>query len=66
MIQQEIYLLQHLAHPRIISLYEYFCSKDNSVVYIVMEYASFGSLSKMIAHRHTKMDFLPEHVSKIR
>lgn len=64
MIQREIYLLQHLAHPRIIRLYEYFCSNENNAVYIVMEYAAIGSLSKMIAHRHTQMDFLPEHVRK--
>ncbi|XP_055324406.1 uncharacterized protein LOC129578992 [Sitodiplosis mosellana] len=57
MIQQEIYLLQNLAHPRIIGLYEYFCSNtDNKCIYIVMEYASNGSLSKMINDQQTFLD----------
>lgn len=63
MIQREIYLLQNLQHPRIISLYGYFCTDDSRIIYIVMEYASFGSLSNMIARRHAQMDFLPEFVS---
>lgn len=62
MIQQEIYLLQHLAHPRIISLMEYFCLSNNDDICIVMEYASYGPLSKMIAERNVQKDFLPEYV----
>lgn len=63
MIQQEIYLLQHLIHPRIIHLYDYFYSNDNAFVFIVMELAAFGPLSKMIAHRRTQLDFFQEVVS---
>lgn len=63
MIQQEIYLLHNLAHPRIISLLDYFCINDNNDICIVMEFASNGSLSKMIADRSNQMEFLPEHVS---
>lgn len=66
MIQQEIYLLQHLIHPRIIQLYDYFYSNDNAFVYIVMELAAFGPLSKMIAHRRTQMEFFQEVVSSVR
>lgn len=61
MIQQEIYLLQNLAHPRIIGLYEYFCSDaDDKCIYIVMEYASNGSLSKMI---NDQRNYFGENVS---
>lgn len=57
MIKQEIYLLQNLAHPRIIGLYEYFCSDNNNeCIYIVMEYASRGSLSKMLNEQQTFFD----------
>lgn len=66
MIQQEIYLLQNLIHPRIVHLYDYFYSNDNAFVYIVMELAAFGPLSKMIAHRRTQMDFFQEAVSSVR
>lgn len=62
MIQQEIYLLQNLAHPRIIGLYEYFCT-DNECknIYIVMEYASHGSLSTLI---NNQLNFFDENVSE--
>lgn len=62
MIQQEIYLLQNLMHPRIIHLYDYFYSNDNAYVYIVMELAAFGSLSTAIAYRRTQMSFFHEIV----
>lgn len=65
MIQQEIYLLQNLTHPRIIHLYDYFYSNDNAFVYIVMELAAFGSLSNEIAYRRTQMQFYDEVVSII-
>lgn len=62
MIQQEIYLLQNLAHPRIIGLYEYFCTdNDHTCIYIVMEFASRGSLSRLINNQQT---FFDEHVSE--
>lgn len=64
MIQREIYLLQNLAHPRIISLLGYFCSETGyDYIYIVMEYASLGSLSKIIAEQNAKHQFFDEQVS---
>lgn len=65
MIQQEIYLLQNLIHPRIIHLYDYFYSNDNAFVHIVMELAAFGPLSKMIADRRSRMEFFQELVSML-
>lgn len=62
MIQQEIFLLHNLIHPRIISLLGYFWSNDNREIFIVMEYASFGSLSMMIGHRRAQMSFFEESV----
>ncbi|XP_031620172.1 serine/threonine-protein kinase nekl-2-like [Contarinia nasturtii] len=65
MIQREIYLLQNLAHPRIISMYGYFCSEtDDEYVYIVMEYAAFGSLSKIIAENCAQHLFFDEQKIK--
>lgn len=64
LIQQEIYLLQNLIHPRIIHLYDYFYSNDNAFVYIVMELAAFGPLSKMITHRRARLEFFHEMVSE--
>lgn len=50
-IQQEIYLLQNLDHPRIISLYSFFYSDDKKFIHIVMEYATLGPLSKLLAQK---------------
>lgn len=49
LIQQEIYLLQHLNHPRVIQLFNYYFSNDGKYIHIVMEYARNGPLSKAIA-----------------
>lgn len=64
-IQQEIYLLQNLIHPRIIKLYSYFYSNDCDYIFIIMEYASYGSLAKLIAQQIKEDRFLNEKVSKI-
>lgn len=65
MIQQEIYLLQNLMHPRVISFYGYFYTSDNKYIHIVMEYATHGALSKLIAERLTEKKPLDESVSVI-
>lgn len=62
MIQQEIYLLKNLVHPRIISLYAYFYSNDGKYIHIVMEYAEHGSLSKLIADKTLKNQRFNENV----
>lgn len=64
LIQQEIYLLQNLTHPRIIKFHGYFYTQDiDKYINIVMEYASFGPLSKLIAERFSQRLFLEENVS---
>lgn len=63
LIRQEIYLLQNLIHPRIIRLYSYFYSNDGDYINIIMEYASHGSLTKLIASQLKKDAFLHESVS---
>lgn len=63
LIRQEIYLLQNLIHPRIIRLYSYFYSNDGDYIHIIMEYASHGSLAKLIASQLKKDEFLHESVS---
>lgn len=62
MIQQEIYLLKNLVHPRIISLYAYFYSNDGKYIHIVMEYAEHGSLSKLIGDKILKNQRFNENV----
>lgn len=63
MIQHEIYLLQNLMHPRIISLHDYFYSKDCKYIHIVMEHAVHGPLSKLITDRHIENSYFDETVS---
>lgn len=63
MIQHEIYLLQNLMHPRIISLHDYFYSKDCKYIHIVMEHAIHGPLSKLITDRHIENSYFDETVS---
>lgn len=64
LIQQEIYLLQNLSHPRIISLYNYFFSNDGKYIHIVMEYARNGPLSKLIATKLSNDEAFEENVRK--
>lgn len=63
LIQHEIYLLQNLMHPRIISLHDYFYSKDCKYIHIVMEHAIHGPLSKLITDRHIENSYFDETVS---
>lgn len=65
LIQQEIYLLENLAHPRIINLHTYFYSNDGKYIHLVMEYARNGSLSKMIATQAATNKHFSEKVSDI-
>lgn len=62
LIQQEIYLLQHLIHPRIIRLFDYYYSNDGNYIHIIMEYATRGSLAKFIANKINDNQFLNERV----
>lgn len=62
MIQHEIFLLQNLIHPRIITLYSYFYSNDGKYINIVMEYAKYGSLSTLIAGKADKKQQFDEKV----
>lgn len=63
MIQQEIYLLQNLMHPRIIGLHDYFYSKDCKYIHIVMEHANHGPLSKLITDKYDGKSYFDEFVS---
>lgn len=65
LIQQEIYLLENLAHPRIISLHSYFYSNDGKYIHLVMEYARNGSLCKLIAAQAADNKRFTEKVSDI-
>lgn len=62
LIQQEIYLLQHLNHPRIIQLFNYYFSNDGKYIHIVMEYARNGPLSKLIAAKLADNQWFKEKV----
>lgn len=62
MIQKEIFLLVNLQHPRIIQLHSHFTILNDNHVYIVMEYATEGALSKYLAERRNKVRFLSQKV----
>lgn len=64
LIQQEIYLLQNLIHPRIIRFYSSFLSNDCDYIHIIMEYAPHGSLAQLIAKQLEADQFLDENVRK--
>lgn len=65
MIKKEIYLLQNLNHPRIIRFLTHFTLPSDNNFYIVMEYASNGSLSKSLVARRARVQFLSENVRSI-
>lgn len=60
-VQQEIYLLQNLKHPRVIKFLQHFYTTNHA--YIVMEYASNGPLSKYLQEKRERKSFLNENVS---
>lgn len=57
---REIQLLRKLNHPNIIRLIEYFFS--NNELYIALEYADAGDLSKMLDYFRKKKCYLGENV----
>jgi serine/threonine protein kinase len=47
-VQREIRLLRRLNHPKIIKLQEVLHCKRQGIIYLILEWASFGSFSKAI------------------
>lgn len=60
-VEQEIYLLQNLKHPRIIKFLD--CFHTTNHVNIVMELATEGPLSTYLAARRLKRAQLDQYVS---
>lgn len=60
-VQQEIYLLQNLNHPRIIKFHQQFCTTNH--VCIVMEHADGGPLSKFLVERREQSSYIDQYVS---
>lgn len=44
----EVNILRELRHPNIVRYYERFVERDNSLIYIVMEYCEGGDLAALI------------------
>lgn len=55
---REIQLLRKLNHPNIVRLIEYFFA--NNELYIALEYANAGDLSKMLAYFRKKQKYISE------
>lgn len=51
-VRREVELHTHLVHPHIIRAYAFF--QDNQYMYLVLEYASQGSLKEVLKHRPLK------------
>ena len=47
-VVQEVNLLQMLRHPHIVRYYDRIIDRENSTLYIVMEYCESGDLSSII------------------
>lgn len=60
-VENEIYLLRNLKHPRIIKFLDAFYA-DNCV-HIVMEYAANGPLSKFLSQKLRQKQYMDESVS---
>lgn len=58
MVNQEIYLLKNLQHPRIIRLINSFLIENGNYICLQMEYAKYGTLKQLIArHKSNKRYF---------
>lgn len=60
-VQQEIYLLQNLKHPRIIKFLQQFYTTNH--VCIVMEHADGGPLSKFLQQKQMEKSYIDQYVS---
>ena len=62
MIVSEVNILRELRHPNIVKYYDRIIDKEQSKIYIVMEYCEGGDISKMIKNCKKEKTFIPEEI----
>lgn len=60
MLVSEVNILRELHHPNIVKYYDRIIDRDNSKIYIVMEYCDGGDISTLIKNSKRERKNLPE------
>lgn len=60
MLVSEVNILRELNHPNIVRYYDRIIDRDNSKIFIVMEFCEGGDISTMIKSSRREKKYLPE------
>lgn len=62
MIVSEVNILRELKHPHIVKYYDRIIDREQSKIYIVMEYCDGGDISTLIKNSKRHKEFIPEEI----
>jgi serine/threonine protein kinase len=62
MIVSEVNILRELNHPNIVKYYDRIIDREQSKIYIVMEYCESGDIATLIKNSKREKSFIPEEI----